>query len=366
MRRHCSAQKWAASDANSLAMPASMSERWPASFIIAARRVSRRAASSCVAMSASLNWIAWCWAIGLPNVLRSREYFSASSSARWALPTPRAAAVPRPTPSPPILSRLHHLRDAPAEAGLLAAEDVPGRAAVAVEDELGRLDALVAELLDLRRDVETGVLARPLRGARLLLGDEARHAAVARLGARIGLDEHEDERREQAVRDPHLLAVDLVGVAVDALGRGLDRLHVGAELGLGEAERGADLTGRHAREVLPALLVGAELHEQVRADEVRVDDPRDRDPPARELLDDHRVGRQVEPHPPVLLGDRDAEQTELAHLLDDRLGKLVRRVVVPGVRDDLLVRKLADHLADRLLLVGLVGVGRHQGHGAEQ
>src|SRR3954447_12168294 len=36
----------------------------------------------------------------------------------------------------PDLERVHHLREAPAEAGLLAAEDVPGRAAVAVEDEL--------------------------------------------------------------------------------------------------------------------------------------------------------------------------------------------------------------------------------------
>jgi hypothetical protein len=33
--------------------------------------VSIRAASTLVAMSASLNWIAWCWAIGFPNALRS-------------------------------------------------------------------------------------------------------------------------------------------------------------------------------------------------------------------------------------------------------------------------------------------------------
>ena len=52
-------------------------------------------------------------------------------------------------------------------------------------------------------------------------------------------------------------------------------------------------------------------------------DAGDRDPAARELLDDHRVGRQVEAHPAVLLGDRDAEQAELLHLLDDRLGELV-------------------------------------------
>ena len=98
---------------------------------------------------------------------------------------------------------------------------------------------------------------------------------------------------------------------------------------------------------------------------MRVDDAGDRDPAARELLDDHRVGRQVEPHPAVLLGDRDPEQPELLHLLDDRLRELVRAVVVLGLGDDLLVDELADHLDDRLLLVGLLEGGRGDGHRAE-
>ena len=78
------------------------------------------------------------------------------------------------------------------------------------------------------------------------------------------------------------------------------------------------------------------------------------DPAARELLDDHRVGRQVEPHPAVLLGDRDPEQPELLHLLDDRLRELVVGVVVLGVREDLLVHELPDHLEDGLLLFSLL------------
>src|SRR5205085_3189078 len=61
------------SEANSLAMPASRSERCPASFRRAALSVSRRAASTLVAISASLNWIAWWPEIGRPNVLRSCE-----------------------------------------------------------------------------------------------------------------------------------------------------------------------------------------------------------------------------------------------------------------------------------------------------
>src|SRR6476661_7204028 len=49
------------------------------------------------------------------------------------------------------LERVHHLHEAGADAGLLAAENALGRALVAVVDELGGLDALVAHLLDLRR-----------------------------------------------------------------------------------------------------------------------------------------------------------------------------------------------------------------------
>src|SRR3954447_20418304 len=52
------------------------------------------------------------------------------------------------------LQGVHHLHEALAESGLLTAEDALGGAAVAVVYELGRLDALVAHLLDLRRHVE--------------------------------------------------------------------------------------------------------------------------------------------------------------------------------------------------------------------
>src|SRR5207247_6133323 len=93
----------------------------------------------------------------------------------------------------PELERVHHLREALVEPGLLAAEDVLRGALVAVEDELGRLDALVAHLLDLGRDGEAGVLAGVLADARLLLADEARHALVARLGVGTGLDEREGD-----------------------------------------------------------------------------------------------------------------------------------------------------------------------------
>src|SRR6201993_543804 len=172
MRRHSSAQKRPASEANSLAIPASMSERWPASFRLAALRVSRRAASTWVAMSASLNWIAWCSAIGLPKVRRSWAYLSASSRARWARPTPRAATLTRPS------SRASIIWANP----LLSPACSPPRT----------------------------LSARVLGFARFLLGDEAGQASVLGLGVRIGADEDEDEPGPQPVGHPHLGAVDLV------------------------------------------------------------------------------------------------------------------------------------------------------------
>src|SRR3954447_1290469 len=63
---------------------------------------------------------------------------------------------------PADLERVHHLHEALADSRVLAAEDALGRALVAVVDELGRLDALVAHLLDLGRDVEA--LEVPLVG----------------------------------------------------------------------------------------------------------------------------------------------------------------------------------------------------------
>ncbi len=95
---------------------------------------------------------------------------------------------------------------------------------------------------------------------------------------------------------------------------------------------------------------------------MRVDDPGDRDPAARELLDDHAVGRQIESHPAVLLGNRHPEEPELLHLVDDRLRELVLVVVMLGVGQDLLVGELPDHRDDVLLLVGVLAVRGGYGH----
>ena len=84
-------------------MPASTSLRWPASLSRAALTISACAASIFVAISASLNAIAWCSAICLPNVWRCCAYAIASSNARIEMPQARAATLTRPTSMPSII-----------------------------------------------------------------------------------------------------------------------------------------------------------------------------------------------------------------------------------------------------------------------
>src|SRR5688500_7317441 len=74
------------------------------------------------------------------------------------------------------------------EAAPFRADQIARRHAVVVEHELGRVDALVAELLELAARAESGPL----------LAEEHRHAAVARLGLRVGLRED----REAGAVDP--------------------------------------------------------------------------------------------------------------------------------------------------------------------
>src|SRR6476469_5160000 len=120
------------------------------------------------------------------------------------------------------LDAVHHLVEALAR---LASEDLRVGRAVPVEDELGRVDALVAHLVDLagHRDA-LGGLAEALG----LVAEEGGHVLVDRVRAGVGLDQHGDEVRLPAVGQPHLLAVDgpVVAVAV-AHGLGLDRRDVG-------------------------------------------------------------------------------------------------------------------------------------------
>ena len=85
----------AASAAKRLACEEISVLRSPLSSITADFHVSRRAASISVAMSAIMNWIAWCIAIGTPNWTRSLEYSVANSNDARAMPTAIAATPGR-------------------------------------------------------------------------------------------------------------------------------------------------------------------------------------------------------------------------------------------------------------------------------
>ena len=244
------------------------------------------------------------------------------------------------------LDAVHHLVEA---ATRLPAEDLRRGRLVAVEDELGRVDALVAHLFDLPRHREAGC---GLTEAGLLLDEEGRHVLVDRLRAGVGLDEDRDEGGAAAVGEPHLLTVDRPRVTLARNGLRLDPGDIGAAARLAHAERAADLAGRHARQVLLLLLFGAVLQEHVGDDEVGVDDARHAHPAAGDLLDAQRVGEQGLPQAAVLLGDHQAEDPHVLHALDDLRRVLVRVLELRRDRQDLLLDELPDELDELALLLG--------------
>ncbi len=101
----------AASLAKSFAIDACRVKRSPRSFSVAARSAMRRAASSSVALSASIHWMAWKSAMGRPKAWRSLAYVVAASSAALA-----DADGLRSDPDSSAVER-HH-RDAEAHPGL--------------------------------------------------------------------------------------------------------------------------------------------------------------------------------------------------------------------------------------------------------
>ena len=190
------------------------------------------------------------------------------------------------------------------------AEERVGRHLVAVVHHLDGLDALVAELADVLADGD----ALELR-SRILLDDEARDAFV-------GAGREGDDARALAVRHPHLRAGDHVLVAV-AHRATRQVARVAPRVRFRERQTPAHLAARHARQPAGLLLLGAVMHDEVRGDRVRVDDSRERHPAVGKLFDHADVREQIEPEPAVSLGDRDPEEPERLHVLDDGLRILV-------------------------------------------
>ena len=238
---------------------------------------------------------------------------------------------------------------------LRAADQATLRHAVVLEEQLGGIAAVVAELLQPAADPE----ARPL------LGEEQRHAAMARRGVGIGLDQERKAGAFDRVGDPGLGAIDHVLVA-GADGAGADRLQVGAAVRLGQRQAAAQLATGKARQEMPLLRLGAEALDQGRHDQVRIEGARQRDPGLRDQRDHAGIGRGRHAEAAVARRDGRAEQAERLHLLDHRSRVDVVVLELQHLRADVALQPLVERIQD-LLVVPLGqsapgAFGRRRGH----
>ena len=224
----------------------------------------------------------------------------------------------------------------------LAADEPILRHEVVLEDELGAVDPLVAELLELAAH----------REAFPLLREEEAHPPVARRRVRIGLHQEGKALAMDPVRDPGLGTVDDVTRPVAARD-GPDRgLEIRAPVRLGQREAAADLATRELRKPLAFLRRRAVAHQGRRHDEVGVVDTGDRHPHPGHPLHDAGVGGRPEAEAAILLGNDRAEQAELLHPLHDVLGPDVVLLEVMRVGRDLLLQELLDRVEDDVLFLG--------------
>src|SRR5262245_30275243 len=178
--------------------------------------------------------------------------------------------------------------------------------------------------------------------------DERRDAVGAR--ARLGHGRERHVLRDAAVGDVDLVAVHLPS-ARHLLGARLGAGGVGARAGLGEAERADRLALGHRRQELDLLLLAA-VGRHRSAAERHVRGQRDARGGAhpRDLLDGDRVAQGVEPGAAVALGIREPHEAQLAHLAHDVGGELLLLVDLAGNGRQDLVRELARHLSDLVML----------------
>ena len=113
----------------------------------------------------------------------------------------------------------------------------------------------------------------------------------------------------------HLGAGDEVAVAT-SLGDGADGLDVRAGVRLGQAEAPSREAGSEARQQALLLLVRSMLEDDQRRHGMAVDDAHQRHEAAADLLDDARIGRDVETEAAVLLRHQRAEETHVPHSRD--------------------------------------------------
>ena len=162
-----------------------------------------------------------------------------------------------------------------------------------------------------------------------------------------------------AVGDPGLRAVDTYSSPSRAARQEMLRVSLPAS---GSDRESAPRRSPEASDGQPALLLFlvAVRHDQRGRHGVGVDDAGQAHPAVGQLLDDADVGQQVEAEAAVVLGDGDAEEPELAHLLDDLGREPVVVLQLGGDGSDLVGDEAADGLDD---LPAHVGIGRACGGG---
>jgi len=242
-----------------------------------------------------------------------------------------------------LLRQLFHQR---VHALALAAEDVAGGNAHVVEEELGGVGGMLADLVELAAAAEARAVG---------LDEDQAHRLGAGLGG-IGLGDQDDQVAVQAVADEGLAAVDDVLVAVTDRG-GADVLQVAAGARLGHRDGEDGLAGGAARQPLRLLLLGAEPVDVGRDDVGVQPEAHAGDAQPAHLFGEHRRVAVVAAAAAVFLGQRGAKQAFLAGL-EPQLARHAARLV-PGVHvgHALALQEAAHRGAELFMVVAIDGAG---------
>ena len=208
--------------------------------------------------------------------------------------------------------------------------------------DLGGVGGMHAELVELAGDGDAPALHRH---------DDQRLVAMGLAIAGVG--QKADPVGLGAVGDPHLAAVDDIVVAVGACG-GLDGGDVRARAGFRHADTRHHIAGDRGREKLAAQRIRAEPRQRRRR-HVGLHADRHRDAACAdrpELLGHHHAPADVEALPAIFHRLGEAEEAEIAELLEHLVGGIDPRLL-PGVdmRIDLGLDQAVENPA-RLVVLG--------------
>ena len=218
-----------------------------------------------------------------------------------------------------------------------------------IQEDVPDMGAVIADLLPGGGD---GVALAEL------LNDEAGDQVLAAL---LVLQQAEQDAGAviAGVGDEALDAVDLVGAVSLLLQTGLQHLGVGTGVGLGESEGDGLLAAAAGSQPLLLLLIVGIQVQSLEAQDVHVQRLADGGGHAGELLDDDGLLQVAHAHAVILLGEGDAHEAALGHLLIDVLGQLLLHgavldldvnaffdLVDAGLQNVLseLLREVVDHL----------------------